>query len=59
MPFVDRAGVRIHWRSDGVEGLKLGEEVAIAVLEELRLTGAELFAGYSLRRFDGRRVVVG
>jgi hypothetical protein len=49
----------IHWRSDGGEGLKFGEEVAIAVLEELRLTGAELFAGYSLRRFDGRRVVVG
>jgi hypothetical protein len=49
----------IHWRSDGVEGLELGEEVAIAILDELRLTGAELFAGYSLRRFDGRRVVVG
>jgi len=49
----------IHWRTDGVEGLMLGEEVAIAVLDELRLTGTELFAGYSLRRFDGRRIVVG
>jgi membrane-associated phospholipid phosphatase len=49
----------IHWRSDAEAGLALGEEVAIAVLEELRLTGSELFAGYSLRRFDGRRVVVG
>lgn len=33
--------------------------VAIAMLDELRLAGGELFAGYGLRRFDGRRVVVG
>jgi hypothetical protein len=49
----------VHWRSDGVEGLKLGEEVAIRLLEELRFTGNELFSGFSLRRFDGRRVGVG
>jgi hypothetical protein len=39
--------------------LRLGEEVAIAVLEELRLTGNEQFQGWSLRRFDGTRVSVG
>jgi len=39
--------------------LRLGEEVAIAVLEELRLTGNEQFQGWSLPRFDGRRVLVG
>ena len=49
----------LHWRSDGVEGLKLGEEVAIRILEELSYTGTELFSGFSLRRFDGRRVTVG
>jgi hypothetical protein len=49
----------IHYRSDGSEGLKLGEAVAIAVLEEMHLTGNELFAGFSLRRFDGTRVSVG
>jgi membrane-associated phospholipid phosphatase len=53
----DIAGV--HWRTDGVEGLKLGEEVAIRILEELSFTGNELFSGFSLRRFDGRRVSVG
>jgi hypothetical protein len=42
-----------------MEGLKLGEEVAIQVLEELRYTGNELFAGWSLRKFDGTRVTVG
>lgn len=49
----------LHWRSDAVEGMKLGEEVAIQLLEELSLTGNELFSGWSLRRFDGRRVSVG
>jgi len=49
----------VHWRSDGAEGLKLGEEVAIRILEELSLTGNEFFSGFSLRRFDGLRVSVG
>lgn len=49
----------VHWRSDGVEGLRLGEEVAIRVLEELSFTGNELFSGFSLRRLDGSRVSVG
>jgi hypothetical protein len=49
----------VHWRSDGVEGLRLGEEVAIRILEELTFTGNELFSGFSLRRFDGRRISVG
>lgn len=49
----------LHFRSDGSGGLKLGEDVAIAVLEEMRFTGNELFQGYSLRRFDGTRVSVG
>src|SRR6185295_4619445 len=53
----DTAGV--HWRSDGLEGLRLGDEVAIRLLEELRFTGNELFSGWSLRRLDGRRVSVG
>jgi hypothetical protein len=49
----------VHWRSDSAEGLRLGEEVAIRILEEMSLTGNELFSGFSLRRFDGRRVQVG
>lgn len=53
----DFAGV--HYRSDGSQGMKLGETVAIAVLEELQLTGNELFTGFSLRRFDGGRIRIG
>ncbi|MFY9826797.1 MAG: vanadium-dependent haloperoxidase [Thermoanaerobaculia bacterium] len=49
----------LHWRTDALAGLHLGEEVAIRALEELSLTGNELFSGWSLKRFDGRRVTVG
>lgn len=49
----------VHWRSDGIEGLKLGEEVAIRLLDELSFTGNELFSGFSLRRFDGTRALAG
>jgi hypothetical protein len=48
----------IHWRSDAAAGRELGERVAVAVLHEMRLTGNELFAGFSLRRFDSYRVTV-
>lgn len=49
----------LHWRSDARAGLLLGEEVAIRALEEVSLTGNELFSGWSLKRFDGRRITVG
>jgi hypothetical protein len=52
----DFAGV--HWRSDTTQGLALGEEVAIGVLEEMKLTGNELFQGFSFQRFDGTRATV-
>lgn len=52
----DFAGV--HYRSDATAGLALGEELALAILAEARATGNELFAGFSVRRFDGRRVEV-
>jgi membrane-associated phospholipid phosphatase len=48
----------IHWRSDAAGGLELGERVAVAVLREMKLTGNELFAGFSLRGFDGARATI-
>jgi len=52
----DTAGV--HWRSDGMEGLKLGEAVAINILADFRATFNEDFAGCSLTKFDGTNVIV-
>jgi hypothetical protein len=53
----DAAGV--HWRSDSIEGLRLGETVAIHVMEDLALTYHEAFAGFSLTRFDGSTITIG
>jgi hypothetical protein len=52
----DTAGV--HWRSDGIEGLKLGETVAIGILRDYRATFNENFHGFSLTRFDGNTITI-
>jgi hypothetical protein len=52
----DMAG--LHWRSDGIEGLKLGEAVAIGILTDLRATYPEHFPGLTFTRFDGTSVTV-
>jgi hypothetical protein len=43
----------VHWRSDGTESLKLGEQVAIKLLQDLRLTFNESFGGFRFTKFDG------
>ena len=52
----DTAG--IHWRSDIIEGLKLGEAVAIGILTDFRATYTEFFGGFSLTKFDGSTITV-
>jgi hypothetical protein len=52
----DAAGV--HWRSDGSEGLKLGEEVAIHLLRDHKVLNKEPFAGFSLTKFDGTTITI-
>lgn len=46
----------IHYRSDGTAGLRLGEEVAITVMEDLVNTLTEDFDGFRFTRFDGKPV---
>ena len=43
----------IHYRSDAIAGLQLGEEVGISVLQDLACIYTEDFKGFSFRRFDG------
>ncbi len=48
----------IHWRSDGIQGIRLGEAVAIEILKEMKRTATASFAGYTLTMFDGTQVVI-
>lgn len=50
----DTAGV--HYRSDGIEGMLLGEQVGISLLRDYSLSYPEAFDGFLLRKFDGSRV---
>jgi hypothetical protein len=48
----------IHWRSDAAASMALGEEVAIGMLRDERMTLREPFEGFSFTRFDGSRVTI-
>lgn len=48
----------VHWRSDGNESLKLGEQIAIGILREQRACYNEVFNGFSLTKFDGTTITV-
>jgi hypothetical protein len=48
----------IHYRSDASAGIRLGEEVAISVLEDLVNTFNEDFAGFRFTCFDGSPVTI-
>jgi hypothetical protein len=52
----DTAGV--HYRSDGAAGLELGESVAIGIFESYRKTYNENFHGFSLTKFDGKKITI-
>ena len=52
----DAAGV--HWRSDGMNGLLLGEAVAIKILKDLKANYWEQFAGFQLTKFNGRTIII-
>jgi hypothetical protein len=48
----------VHWRTDGIESLKLGEAIAISVLRDQRATYDEQFGGFTFTKFDGTRITV-
>ncbi|MGE3953764.1 MAG: vanadium-dependent haloperoxidase [Parachlamydiales bacterium] len=53
----DHAGV--HYRSDGFDGMNLGEQIAIDVLNNNSFLFNESFQGYTFTRFNGEKVTVG
>jgi hypothetical protein len=48
----------VHWRSDATESMKLGEQIAIGILQDQRNCYNEDFGGFSLTKFDGTTVTV-
>jgi hypothetical protein len=48
----------VHWRSDAIEGLKLGQDIAISLMKEERGCLNESFDGFALTRFDGKPAVL-
>lgn len=48
----------VHWHSDAVESLKLGEQVAIHYLREERDCLNEKFDGFSFTKFDGTPITI-
>ncbi len=47
----------VHWRTDYTKSVRLGEAVAIHLLEEQKLCYNE-FSGLGLTRFDGTRITI-
>lgn len=48
----------VHWRSDGDESLKLGEQVAIKLLKDTKRTFNEKFSGFQFKGFNGNTIAV-
>jgi hypothetical protein len=53
-----REACGVHYRSDGVEGMRLGEEIALSMLRDVATLYNEPFAGFSLTRFDGTPITI-
>jgi hypothetical protein len=48
----------VHWRTDALESLKLGEAVAISLLQDQKNTYNENLSGFTLTKFDGTQVTI-
>ena len=49
----------VHWRTDAAEANRLGEQIAISILEDMAATYGEPFGGFHLTKFNGEKIVVG
>ncbi len=48
----------VHWRTDATASMKLGEDVAIAILRDHKLCFNEDFAGFRFTGFDGTLITI-
>jgi hypothetical protein len=54
---IGRNGAGVHYRSDGVEGIRLGEAVAISMLEEQKSNYGQSFS-WTLTTYDGETITI-
>ena len=57
MSQLGRNGAGVHWRTDAINSMILGEEVVIAILEEQKLTYNDNVE-MSLTKFDGTKITI-
>lgn len=48
----------VHYRSDAIQGILLGEAVAIGILRDYKRTYNEFFKGFSLTKFNGTTITI-
>ena len=48
----------VHWRSDAMQSMFLGERIAISILQDQKACYNEPFAGFTFTKFDGTKVTV-
>lgn len=48
----------VHYRSDGIQGLLIGEDQAIGLLRDYSRTYNERFDGFVLTKFDGQKIKI-
>jgi hypothetical protein len=56
---IGRLFAGIHYRSDALAGMILGEEVAIGILREVAQLSVEREWSLTFTKFNGRRVRIG
>ena len=49
----------IHYRSDCLEGMLLGEKIALSVLQDEAFTNNETFRGFIVTTFNGNTITIG
>ncbi|NOT59771.1 MAG: vanadium-dependent haloperoxidase, partial [Acidobacteria bacterium] len=52
-----RNGAGVHWRTDALNGMQLGEDVVIGILQEQKLTYNDNVE-MSLTKFDGTKITI-
>ena len=53
-----RDGAGVHYRSDGIQGIFVGEDQAIGILSDYSRTYNESFDGFMLTKFDGEKIKI-